>query len=386
MGFRGYISLFFLCVSSLREAPPFPWKNMFLKNIARILANFRLLGWIGVAGIASTLLSQAIILTLPQISQRVIDTIDRHGSYDTLFYWCAWLAGAGLAFVAVNLAHYRLGDYIWGILYFRKNLEYKSILLKKNYAVLLQYGTGKLISRMSKGVDAETNIYYAITSTFLESVVRITAIVVILGYYSAWFALGFVGIFVGISCVQSWLFRLLRPVADAIDQTDEDDKRYTSRIIMENFLIRVSNRTDYEIGNIERSVGPLPLLNLKYTSYAWSLFHVLELGFRLLEAGMFLWFGWISIQGGMPLATVAMLSTYLWLTWGPIENMLENIRRIGREYESYARMQDVLNDPDVYSDGEESYRYGAGHLKFENVSFGYSEGITVLDKLSLDIE
>lgn len=88
----------------------------------------------------------------------------------------------------------------------------------------------------------------------------------------------------------------------------------------------------------------------------------------------------------MPLATIIMLSSYIWLAWSPIERVLSDIRTIGRSYESYVRMREVLDDPDVYSDGETDYRYGSGDIEFKDLSFGYTEAITVLDNLSIRFE
>ncbi|HRI36666.1 MAG TPA: ATP-binding cassette domain-containing protein [bacterium] len=81
-----------------------------------------------------------------------------------------------------------------------------------------------------------------------------------------------------------------------------------------------------------------------------------------------------------------MLSTYIWLAWGPIEHILSQVRTIGKEYESYVRMREVLDTPDIYADGAETYHHTRGDIELRNVSFGYTETITILQELSLRFE
>ncbi|HRI36665.1 MAG TPA: ABC transporter transmembrane domain-containing protein [bacterium] len=271
---------------------------MLLKNIARIFReNLAILGWrIALIGIVSILLSQTLIILLPKIFQQIIATIDSHGPYQTLAYWCGIATIVSLVAIAAQLVRYRVGDYSWGVVYARRTVDYKQLLTRKNYATLLNYGTGKLISRMSKGIDAEGDIMYHLVFSFAENIFRIGSICIILIYYSAWLALGMLSLLVVVALLQVLIAKKLAPVAEACETTHEDEKRHMARIVMENLLIRVSNREHSEVARGQEIVRDYPRLNFLYAMYSWSLFHLLELGFRGIEIAMFFWFGWQSIQ------------------------------------------------------------------------------------------
>ncbi len=355
-------------------------------DIRHIMGNARHMGPLGVLLVVAIFASEGLVLLLPWLTSRNVLVLETGGSYDDLLFWAGALAFTSVVFVIFDWIRTKSWDYLWTKIYIIKVAEYKTRILSINYATLLKYGTGKLISRMTKGIDAEVDLLHHMVDSIFIGVVRLVIITIIIFTYSVWLGTVFLA-FLGVTAtIQYVFFQGSRKLADQSEEINEQDKRNLARVIMENFLIRVSNRKGYELEQSASNNAPRPRIEFQYAAITWSIFDFMHIGFRLIEAGIFAYFGYYVLTGEMTIATITLLAVYMWFSWHPIEKILHSARHMGRQYEAYHRMHEFLDEPDVYRDGDREYRFQGGDIQFENVKFGYTDTVTIFEDFSLRFE
>ncbi len=110
---------------------------------------------------------------------------------------------------------------------------------------------------------------------------------------------------------------------------------------------------------------------------------VLNLGTVLL----LLYSGFKIISGAMTLGEVMMYTSYAGLLYGPLGWMTRLPRMLSRTITSLVKIFDIIDETEDIPDAEAAREVAVrGEVEFDNVSFGYDEGIDVLKGVSLKVK
>ncbi len=98
--------------------------------------------------------------------------------------------------------------------------------------------------------------------------------------------------------------------------------------------------------------------------------------------------GWHVLQGTLTIGELLVVIAYLGSVYGPLSSISHTIGNLQGSMASARRVYDTLNlHPEVEeSAGAVEIEKPRGYIKFENVSFGYSDDRTVLNNISFEIQ
>ena len=109
---------------------------------------------------------------------------------------------------------------------------------------------------------------------------------------------------------------------------------------------------------------------------------VLNLGTVLL----LLYTGSKILSGAMTLGEVMMYTSYATLLYGPLGWMVRLPRMLSRTITSLVKIYDIVDEREDVPDAETAREIAVtGEVEFDNVSFGYDEGVDVLKGISLKV-
>ncbi len=110
---------------------------------------------------------------------------------------------------------------------------------------------------------------------------------------------------------------------------------------------------------------------------------VLNLGTVLL----LLYTGSKILSGAMTLGEVMMYTSYATLLYGPLGWMVRLPRMLSRTITSLVKIYDIVDEREDVPDAETAKEIAVtGEVEFDNVSFGYDEGVDVLKGISLKVK
>lgn len=127
----------------------------------------------------------------------------------------------------------------------------------------------------------------------------------------------------------------------------------------------------------------LDVLNGRFSALSWVTLQLLSVGTLLLAA-------LIAITGFWPITAgqVIMLSSFFGLITSSATSVLLLVPIFSRGAESVRSIAEVLQEPDVeYNEGKAKVADVTGHIKLENVEFGYvGDEASALSDINLDIK
>lgn len=270
-------------------------------------------------------------------------------------------------------------------LYARKSQYYKDLLFKKNYKDIVDVGTGKLITRYSNGVDAESGIFARILHIWVSAIFRGVVTIAILYIFISELILivcaGIVCLFV----LNYFARNTIKKYTDAESKFWEEEWRLKARVIMENLIIRLFGQQKTEItknkavidGVVHNWLRADIVNHLTYTS--------LELLLRILEIIVFIVIGLMVLDETKSVAYLVMINMYIWFLWWPLDKAMTNLNEINRHWEKYKKLQDFMDQPIDIQDGTKDFEYKKWDIQLQDLHFSYGKGIDIFTNLNLHI-
>jgi len=315
--------------------------------------------------------AESIYAVFPQIIKHLMQVIENHQDANLLFIWTGiWL---GLVVIASIIWYFNevIDAKIWWEIYKIKNQIYKKKLFEKSYSQIIDEWTWKLITKFTRWLEAEANIFVSLRDFFVDTVVRLTLVFWVFAYFFPPFLLVLMVFLAIMIAVNIFIKNKMKDLVRAENEIFKQNNRLTIKAIMEFLLIKIFNKEEHEIQLSEKIVKDLPTLRAKIAKYQ-ILFYVLLFFFiKSLEIGIYGFLGYLVWKWEYSIAFLVMVAGYLWMMWHPIERWIRIMNRILRQLETYKELQEFLEKPNPIKDGNKIYQYKNWEIQFKNVYFSY---------------
>lgn len=332
------------------------------------------------------LIFQIVDIMVPKSIQYIISAIETKSSEQIMLKYV--LISLGIWMLAILLTY--IFEIVWNKirnkLYNEKHKLYKEKLLKMDYATILDNGTGAIISKITSWVSAEATIFVSTMQIILNTFIRGFIILIILFFYVPIFAV-FMLIWFGIVyLINHFIQKIMDKWGEISNELEEQTVRSLSRIVMENLLIKIYNKKQFEINKAKYLHNKLYKFDTKINRLNFSIFQILNVLFKLIEMWIYFFIGLKVIRWEMSMSDFIMISAYYlrWMWW-PISTAIMESNKINNSISKYKRLQEFFNTPNKIINWNQQYNYKVGDINIENIVFWYDENI-VFDNFSLQIQ
>ena len=151
-------------------------------------------------------------------------------------------------------------------------------------------------------------------------------------------------------------------------------------------VVKSFNREDYEFRRFISRLRDVVKANINVTKLRLEFFPAL--GFIMSLGGAVIW--WIGgmevLKGTLTLGTLTAFISYMWQFYGPIQSLSNLIQPLQEALTSGERVFEILNVKPEIEDQPDSVVFKfKGHIKFENVCFGYEKYVDTVRDINLEI-
>ncbi|MDD5769589.1 MAG: ABC transporter ATP-binding protein, partial [Candidatus Gracilibacteria bacterium] len=313
------------------------------------------------------ILQQIMMLYIPYLCKIYVDFIQK-GDLGKDFYFYIYL-GIIVGTFGILLGFY--SDYSRkGII---ANFEIKKAIYyyKKFFSLDFEFrnneGTGKTITKISRGIEAQTTLFNSFSNLIIIFFVRAILIgLVMFSMYKPLF-----GFFVFLSLIITFINKKLsaniKILTDEEQKLSENISRQTNKMIMESNLINISNKQDQEINILSKLYSKLP--NIRQTIYAKNdmLYRFLHIVYQITEILCYGIFGIFVVKSQMTMGDLILITTYVWWMRWPIEIFMNNISEYRNQISKYEALENFINTSNKIIDGEKEFKIKSGEIVFENI-------------------
>ena len=346
------------------------------------------------AGLLVAVILAAVATTVAELAPPVIirSSVDRYilGEQANLIWWAAGgllllsLVQGGIDFLRLYLTAYMGQSIVFEI----RNAVFEH-LSRLSFSFYDRARTGDLMSRVTADVDALNTFFGRAAVIILTNVLTLIGILAVLIswdwrlglIYLACLPLIVYGMWIYAQRVRPAMGRVRRALAGLSSALQES---------LAGFLVvKLFGRERFEqekVGRQSRRVLQASLDTAKTTSLWMPYAHVV-MG---VATALVLWLGGRSVIAEViSLGTLIGFTTYIQVLMRPIRQTGMMLSMTLRALAAAERIFEVLDtQPDIQDlPGATPLPSGAGHVRFENVSFAYGaedEGAVALDEISLD--
>lgn len=304
----------------------------------------RVIDYIGLKDIGSDFLILLGIFAFLVIIEQIVDR-------------CSWIClGYIKAKNEIRLTH----------LYYQK-------FLGLDYHHIIEHGTGKLIKKISNGINAELRIF-EMTMRAL-SIVGMRGLTIVVIFFFVFPAINIVIAFlIVLVLVMDYVFeKKLKPMNIESKDISEIVGNTTTKMVLEFLNLKIFNKVEYELKNLHRAWKQYPILDAKISWLNDVPYDIMALFIRLGEILIYLFVGYQVVQWTQTMGTMIMLTTYLWRLWFPISVLMENFAVARKELVRYEELQIFLQTPLEIMDGDNAYIYHKGHIVLQDIAFDYGK-------------
>ncbi len=254
-------------------------------------------------------------------------------------------------------------------------------------AQLADYRTGGIISRIMSDTDqvvggVQNAIINPTSSSF--RVLLILAILIATDWKLFLVALAFIP---PVIAIHFWLFKRLRPMWRNI----QDDRSVLAARVSDMFAgIRVVRSFRRERSE-QKEFGARQNTMVRKQYYTSVLGRLLATGWSVFVPAIgivIIWYGGqLVLKHQLSIGDLVMFETYSLMLLGPITQMIESLQNLQQNMGALDRVCDVLSQtPDMPdSPNARPIQHCRGELELRHVSFGYTDGQTILHDINLHV-
>ncbi|GCE23706.1 ABC transporter ATP-binding protein [Dictyobacter kobayashii] len=341
-----------------------------------------------IATVICIALATGFSLMVPWLLEWVVDVGIRSGRFqDLLWIALAILVTSGLR----GLFSYGQGYFSQAIsslvAYDLRNMLYDH-LQHLSFSFHDDSETGQLMSRMTADIEAVRNFFPMGLMRALVAVVTFVSVTVLLLRLDVYLAL-ITLISVPIMLVLSaQVVKRLRPLWLSVQNGVGDLSTIMQESLSGVRVVKSFAREEYEIEKYGTKNLELRELNMSAMRLsAWNQ-PLLVLSLNVVTV-LVLWVGGIAvINRTLSLGTLVAVTNYILLLGAPVRTFGFMINWWVRGLSGGTRIFSVLDTPSDITDAPNAkiLQKVAGHVRYENVSFAYSNGVEVLHDLTIDAE
>ena len=337
----------------------------------------------------SLTINRVLTLAVPELTQRAIDIAIVQKRHMLLAILALSIVGVTIFRGVFHFGQeYSLQYAVQKAIYDVRNAMYDH-LQRLPFSFYDKSQTGQLIARATGDIDSLRRFFSFGMINFVSSIFMFVAVLVIC-LMKNW-KLAILALFTMpiIAYTGTRFGGKIRPLFKELRQKHADVTTAIQENITGAQVVRTFAREDYEIGKFSKQVRGLLQINLRMTRL-WAFYFPLMDFISGLGIISILWFGgWQIMTGQLTLGEFVAFNMYVMQLMMPVR-MLGLIINVSQE--AIASGQRIFEILDTKSEVEESPDAKPlppikGHVKFENVSFGYETGEDlVLKNLSLDVQ
>lgn len=301
---------------------------------------------------------------------------------------------AGSAFLTLVVCSALIGvvkDYTQRSLNFRVVLSLRRALFDRLLHLplprLWEMKTGGILSRLSGDAETTTGLLQMAIVSPAISVIRLIVAISILAVLNWRLALMALSVIPGAMLMSFGFARRVRPIYRVVRH---DAEQIDGRVGEAFSGIRVVRAFRQETAEL------LAYLQGRHTVLRKELFaHRRELllwtSWGLLQAAVnvvIVWFGgYLSIQGSASVGDIMAFQWYTFLLMGPVWNIVNSFSEMQRALAAMERVFEILAMPPDKPDAPDAIAAPkrVSEITFEDVSFAYREGVTVLEDFNVTV-
>lgn len=333
-------------------------------------------------------LATGFSLIVPWLLQWVVDTGIRSGRFQDLL-WAA---------LAILIASALRGLFAYGqgylsqaisslVAYDLRNMLYDH-LQHLSFSFHDDSETGQLMSRMTADIEAVRNFFPMGLMRALVAVVTFASVTILLLQLDVYLAL-ITLISVPIMLILSaQVVKRLRPLWLSVQNGVGDLSTIMQESLSGVRVVKSFAREEYEIKKYGTKNQELRELNMSAMRLsAWNQ-PLLVLSLNVVTV-LVLWVGGIAvINRTLSLGTLVAVTNYILLLGTPVRTFGFMINWWVRGLSGGTRIFSVLDTPSDITDAPDAkvLQKLAGHVRYENVSFAYSNGVEVLKDITIDAQ
>jgi len=355
-----------------------------MKELLEILKNYKLLKWLFWKTVIILLLTEATFLIFPLLAKKIVHILEIKWDYNNILFW--WILG--ILLVVINSFFWYLSEKLlaklWAFYVKEKNYLYKKKLLDKSYEQIIEAWTWKLISRFSRWLQSEASIFLSILEILTNTVFKIVIISIIFIFTLPSFFVIVLFFIISMHFLNTFVKGKVKKYVEEENKMYEDDTRLTVKIINDFLLVKIFNKQNQEIEKSNKIISKLPKLREKIRWYQMIFYVALFFFLKSLEYGAYLLIWYFVLKWEMTIATLIMITGYLWSLWNPIDVAIKELNRISQELEVYKKLQEFINKPNEIKNWEKEYIYKSGEIKIKDLEFAYNKENKIFDKLNLE--
>jgi len=362
-----------------------------LKTLWRIAKEAVRYKWWLLLAIFGTLALTAVNLIAPRIMAAMTGLV-AEGMTEEKFISVLWMAGALLVLFLIRILFRFLSSYCSHRAAWKLVLELRMKVYNAIQSFSMDYfhnkQTGELLSRVMNDVATFELIYAHITPDIITNFVTLTGVTIILFSINPQFAL-ITCIPIPFILVSGWIFsHKVRPNFQKMQKSQGE----LSAQLQDNF----SGIKEIQVFGRQHSASEKVLIKGKDLTHNMlralklsAIFHPSVEFLTSLGSVIVVGFGgYLAFKDQLSVADIVGFMLYLALFYGPITGVAQLLESAQQALAGAERVIEILDAPRSVKDnpGASSIGKAQGHISFENVSFSYIEGVTILDDVSFNVK
>jgi len=334
-------------------------------------------------------INRLLTIAVPELTQRIIDVAIVEKRRGLLAVLSLSIVGVTILRGAFHFAQeYSLQYAAQRAIYDIRNAMYDH-LQRLPFSFYDKSQTGQLISRATGDIDSLRRFFAFGMLNFVSSLFIFVAVLVICLMKNWKLALLSLSVMPALVYAGTRFGKMVRPKFKDLRQQFADVTTTIQENVTGARVVRTFAREDYETEKFTKRVDKLLKVNLRIARL-WSVFFPVNEFISVLGIILVLWFGgWQIMKGQLTLGEFVAFNMYLMMLMMPVR-MLGFIINISQEaIASGQRIFEILDTESEVAESPDAKPLPPvkGHVKFEDVSFGYETGEgLVLKNLNLDVQ
>ncbi|MGI9112763.1 MAG: ABC transporter ATP-binding protein [Gaiellaceae bacterium] len=333
-------------------------------------------------------LSQAAAIAIVVLVGEAIDGIDAREGTGTLAWIVAAIVALGIAKAALTVGRRVISGR--QALAIEKDMRegLYGHLLRLSFGFYDRHQTGQLMSRAT--VDLQSVRFFlgfGLIFFFQHAltVVSVTAVLFVVEWRLALIALAITPVIVAVAYRYS---HVSHPVLRDVQQRLGEVATVAEESIVGVHVVKAFAQEERRQGDFERATGNVFTETVK--AFRQRAIYVPLLAFlpMLAQAAVLLAAGRMVVSGTLTLGQFFLFNLLLAMLIVPLRSLGMWVGQAQRATASGERIFEVLDEPEGVDDrpGATELPSGPGAIRFEDVSFGYTAGRSVLEQIDLEVE
>ncbi len=358
------------------------WENM---------KGYRLIYLVGILG---TIVYNAMQLTVPYITQKIIDTFitDEHAAENmktqTEFFFQLIIAMIVLTFVRTLIVYLVCMDveHVSQKVLYRVRTRLFDKIERQDMSFYNTYRTGDLMTRVTGDLDAVRHMIAWVIRCIVESFALLIATMAYFIYMDWRLAVAILAIAPFILIVIVLFRNKVAPRHKELREKLSHLNTAAQENISGNRVVKAFAREDYEIRKFDECSVDFSKTNKK-TALTWvTYFPYIETFANLMSIALLVVGGLFIINGSLTMGEYVAFSGLIWA----VQNPMRNLGNIMNEFQRFAAASDKVmeiyySEPQIVDkpDAIDLPNRFKGKVEFKNVSFKYEDGnLPVLHNIS----